>query len=143
MYLTAQRVLAPSGENNINGFLYEHGAVTWQTPPEPIEGAIGKLVHTFIMVPQGGNKVLSFVDIVASDDVPYAHIRERLCAWLTAQANMPHPHPLPWTGVDGDMRFGLAMITTLAKAWRSEVGHLLRTCQATFDRYILPEEPKP
>jgi hypothetical protein len=136
VYLTAQRVISAGGESGINGFLYEHGTVAWETPPEPIGGAIGELVHTFIMVPQGGNKVMSYVDVVAPDGTLYESIRERVFPWMVAQASAGHS--LPWTGVVEDMRFGLHMISTYAKTWKSEVAKLLMTCQMTLDRYTLP-----
>lgn len=135
MYLTAQRVISPGGENGINGFLYEHGAIAWGTPPQPIAGSIGELVHTFIMVPPGNNKVVSYVDVVAPDGTSYESIRDRIFPWLEAQ---PSTQPLPWTGVVEDMRFGLHMVASFAKVWRSETARLLTTCKVTFDRYKLP-----
>lgn len=133
MYLTAQRVISACGENGINGFLYEHGAVTWESPPEPGNGAVGELVHTFVMVPPGGNKVVSYVDIVAPDGAPYDDVRSRVLACLVRRAN--EQLPLPWVGVDGDVRFGLNMIPAYARDWRSEVTKLLTACQMTLDRY--------
>lgn len=143
MYLTAQRVISPNDENAINGFLYEHGAVTWETPPAPIAGAIGELVHTFILVPQGGNKVMSYIDVVAPDGTPYERIRERIFPWMVTRASARQS--LPWTDVVEDMRFGLHMIAAYAKVWKSEVTRLLTMCQMTLDRYTLPapEESHP
>ena len=143
MYLTAQRVISPSGENGINGFLYEHGTVTWEKPPEPIKNAIGELVHTFIMVTPGNNQVMSYVDVIAPDNTPYARIRERIFPWFSAQACAQQP--LPWTGIVEDMRFGLHMTAAYAKAWKSEVTKLIAVCQLTLDRCTLPaiEESNP
>jgi hypothetical protein len=94
MYLTAQRVISPRGENGINGFLYEHEAANaWETPPELIVGACGVLVHSFILVTQGGNNVVSYVDIVAPNGTSYAHICERLVLWLATKAAEQQPLP--------------------------------------------------
>jgi hypothetical protein len=141
MYLTAQRVTSPSGEDAINGFLYDHGAVAWEEPPEPIGGAIGQLARTFIMVPPGGNKVLSYIDIVAPDGTPYEYIRERIIPWMVARASARQS--LPWTAIVEDMRVGLHMTTAFVKAWKSEVARLLLTCQMTLDRYTLPASEEP
>lgn len=143
MFLTAQRVISPAGENAINGFLYEHGDVAWETPPEPIEGSIGLLAHSFLMVtPTGNNKVVSYLDIVAPDGTPYLHVRELIVPWLAARVTA---NALPWTGVVENMRFGLHMTTAYLRAWRAEVVRLLAACQMTCDRYTLPapEEPRP
>lgn len=143
MYLTAQRVISPSRENGINGFLFEHGTVAWALPPEPITGAIGELVHTFILVPPGGNKVMSYVDIIAPDGTPYDRIHNRIIPWMAARASAQQG--LPWTSDDEDMRFGLHMVSAYAKAWKSEAAKLLLACQMTLDRYTLPasEESRP
>ena len=141
MYLTAQRVVSARGENGINGFLYEHEAVSWETPPEPIAGAIGELAHSFILVTPGDNKVMSYIDIVAPNGTSYDHIRDRITPWLAARAS--EGQPLPWTGIDGDMRFGLHMTATYARAWRSEAAALLSACQMTCDRYKLPAPTEP
>ncbi len=143
MFLTAQRVISSRGENGINGFLYEHGAVVWEAPPEPIAGSIGELVHQFILVTPGDNKIVSFLDIVAPDGTPYVSVRELIVPWLVAQASAQQP--LPWTGIVESMRFGLHMTAACAKLWKSEVSKLLTACQMTLDRYTLPapEEPRP
>jgi hypothetical protein len=137
VYLTAQRVISTGGESGINGFLYEHAVTRWgTTPPELIDGAIGELVHTFILVPPGDNKVVSYVDIVAPDGTTYDRIRAQIVPWMATQAR--ERPSLPWTGVVEDMRFGLHMTETYAKAWKPEVAKLLLTCQMTLDRYTLP-----
>jgi len=140
MYLTAQRVISSSDENGINGFLYEHGAGAWELPPEPIAGSIGELVHTFIMVTPGDNKVVSFLDIVAPDGTPYDRVRALILSWLAAQASVSQP--LPWTGVVESMRFGLHMTATYAKLWKSEVAKLLTACQMTLDHAADTEGPR-
>ena len=133
MYLTAQRVRAPDGKIGVNGFLYEHAAdVTWSEPPKPAAGSVGELVHSFLMVPPGGNQVLSFIDIVAPNGMSYAALDTRIRAWLTA--GTPE-QPLPWTWSDAEVRLGLHMVSAYVKAWRAEAGRLLATCQLTIDRY--------
>lgn len=138
MYLTAQRVISSSGENGINGFLYEHGDVAWETPPDPTSESIGKLVHSFITVPPGNNHVMSFVDVVAPDGTPYERIGEQIAAWIATK--VIDRRPLPWADVVEDMRFGLDMTATYARAWKSEVAALIAACRMTHERYELPTE---
>lgn len=133
MYLTAQRVVSPSGENGINGFLYKHDVVAWDIPPEAVTGSVGELVHAFIVVPQGGNNVMSYVDVVAPDGTPYDRIRTQISSWMMEQASAQLP--LPWTGVTENIRFGLHMVSTYAKDWRREATQLLMACQMTIDEY--------
>ena len=144
MFLTAQRVISPGGENGVNGFLYEHGDVAWETPPEPIAGSIGVLAHSFLSVtPTGDNKVVSYLDIVAPDGTSYPRVRELIVPWLAAQT--AEKQVLPWTGVIEDVRFGLHMTAAYTRAWRAEVARLMLVCQMTLDRYEMPatEEPRP
>lgn len=138
MYLTAQRVISPSSEIGINGFLYEHGTVAWETPPDPTSESVGKLVHSLITVPPGSNRVVSFVDIVAPDGTPYERIGTQIATWIAAK--VIDRRPLPWADLVEDMRFGLDMTTTYARVWRLEVAELLATCRMTHERRELPEE---
>lgn len=76
MYLTAQRVLAPSGETGINVFLHVHG--NSRLPSLELPNAIalvadtqpGEMTAHGCDVKPGGNRVLSFIDIVAPDGCP-------------------------------------------------------------------------
>lgn len=137
MYLTAQRVVSSGNENGINGFLYEHGVVAWDPPPDPVSGmgdAIGELVHSLISVTPGDNRVVSYVDIVAPDGTPYEGVFLPIFTWMTERSSAREP--FPWVGVVGDMRFGLHMVSAYAKTWREEVSRLLSACQMTLERRL-------
>lgn len=71
MYVVAQRVRSPS-RTGINVLLYRHmpGPIPWQDPARVAEMMPGRLASHDIEIPPGGNEVLSFIDIVASEEVP-------------------------------------------------------------------------
>ena len=139
MYLTAQRVISPGGEDGINGFLYEHGE-PWDIPPEPADGAVGELVHTLITLPPGGNKVMSYIDIVAMDGTPYDRIHARLIPWIVERCR--GEVPMPWAGACEDMRFGFHMARPYAIAWRTEASRLITACRMTLAEFR-PRQPPP
>jgi hypothetical protein len=76
MYLTAHRILAPSGETGINAFLHGHGKSPLPSLEQPNAIALvadtlpGDILAHVCDVKPGGNRVLSFIDIVAADDCP-------------------------------------------------------------------------
>lgn len=86
MFLTAQRVhsLAPE-KTGVNAFLYRHGAQTipgmsWEHPV--VERVADQYVGTrgpeHIEIAPGGNRVLSYLDVVAADDTPPADVEAAL-----------------------------------------------------------------
>ena len=70
MYLAAQRVRS-TGRTGVNVFLYRHppGSIAWADPGHVVEQMPGELVSSEIEVPPGGNEVLSFLDVVAAEEV--------------------------------------------------------------------------
>lgn len=87
MYLTTHRVSSPAGKEGINAFLYRHGEVEaslpridWSHPdlPRIVEECPGTLSSSAIEVPAGGNRVRSFLDIVAPDSTGAARIESAL-----------------------------------------------------------------
>ena len=71
MYLVAQRVVAPRREMGVNVFQYVHGC-----PFNPVqlqsfnpELNPGELVQQWVEVPPGGNHVISFLDVAATDEI--------------------------------------------------------------------------
>jgi hypothetical protein len=132
MFLTAQRVLSPDGKSGLNSFLYAHGDIPWKVPPEPIAGSIGELTHIFLTVPQGGNKILSYLDVVTPDGTSYGQIRDKIFPWLNTQAQ--ERKPLPWIILMRNMRFGLHTVQTLT--WKSEVDELLLACRKVIAQSV-------
>lgn len=75
MYLTAQRVVSRDGRTGINVFFHLH---KYSNPPKLIndsdvisvaESNTGELVKERCNITPGGNRVKSYLDIVASDEI--------------------------------------------------------------------------
>lgn len=128
MYLTAHHVLAPAtGAEGVNAFLYSHGPATWQTPPPEIpEENPGKLVAQSISIRPPGNRVRSYLDIVAPDDAGWPEVRTALMDLVGKLQRSP----LPWVGTSGRCHFRLGMERSLAREWQKELAILYRSAQA-------------
>jgi hypothetical protein len=71
MRLTAQRVASPEGKEGINAFCYLHGPQTWlDEPPADVINNPGHLAHSHVEVLPPGNRVRSYLDVLAPDHVP-------------------------------------------------------------------------
>lgn len=141
MYLTAQRVISPEGNNGINAFLYEHGQNAWEAPPELVPGSFGTLMNMSLLVtPVGANEVVSYVDIVAPDGADWEIVSRQLFDWTKGQASAKSP--LPWSAVMGDYRFVLHMTAFYAKDWKSEVGVLIGACRRALEERTPAEQLK-
>lgn len=125
MYLTAQRVLSPTGQEGINAFFYTHGPCTWagEPPPEVLpENDPGELVAQRLEVPPSGNRVRSYLDLVAPEDRTDAWLMSVLRSLVQEAAR----HPLPWNiARDGCLcRFHLEQ--SLLPRWHEELAYLLQ-----------------
>lgn len=129
MYLTAQRVKHPmSGEEGINAFSYMHGPRLWDgLPPNGIpDEDPGELASSRVAVAPPGNRVRSYVDIVAPDETPWTEIRPAFIAFVSeAQAS-----DMPWSGVVGRCFFRAGMEAALATNWQEELLDLYRAAEA-------------
>ncbi|MFH0919011.1 MAG: hypothetical protein V1913_01500 [Fibrobacterota bacterium] len=73
MYLTAQRVVSSDGQQGINAFFHLHRPHKQPKPTTPsevvavAENNTGKLIKDTLEVNPGGNRVKSYLDIVAPD----------------------------------------------------------------------------
>ena len=129
MYLTAQHVRAPAGAEGINAFHYAHGEqVAWQgLPPQGIpDQNPGALVAQTLIVPPPGNRVRSYLDVVAPDDTPWTEIRPGFITFVSEAQR----RPFPWIGVAGRVFFRVGMEQALAKTWQHELAELYRAAQA-------------
>jgi hypothetical protein len=123
MYLAAQRVVAPkSKQTGINAFLYAHGGRRWHVPPSDIpDRDPGRLERKSIVVKPPGNRVRSYLDIIAPDDLKAEELQRRLMAFLRRMQGSP----FPWEAVEGPCLFRIGMDAELAKAgWSREVAAL-------------------
>jgi hypothetical protein len=83
MYATAQRVLSPRGVAGVNAFLHLHREAApefdWSSIERIANGEPGELVAEHLeVVPVGGNRVLSFLDVACPDHTPPARVVEAL-----------------------------------------------------------------
>jgi hypothetical protein len=125
MYLVAQRVLRPqTGEEGINAFHYVHGGGDWVFPPDP-EDDPGELINSNVLIPVGGNRVRSYLDVVAPDAAPWGEVRRGVSVFVLDHFD----GPMPWVGRTGRLRFRLAMEDSLARNWRQELTSLLRAAE--------------
>lgn len=128
MYLTAQRVRSHGGAEGINAFHYEHGLATWQgLPPRGVpDENPGALVANTIVVPPPGNRVLSYLDIVAPDETPWSEIRPAFMAFVSEAQHTP----FPWHGINGRTFVRLGMERSLSEQWHREIAELYRAVQS-------------
>ncbi len=128
MYLTAQHVVSPAThQDGINAYFYVHGAYVWDAPPPGIPDANpGELMNQFTPIPPGGNRVRSYLDVVAPDETRWTDIRQGFVAFIGELQRSP----LPWQGVRGRCLFRLGMEFALAQRWQLEIAELYRAIQA-------------
>lgn len=129
MYLTAHRVVSPTNQREgVNAFVYRHEALDWDAAPpvEIPEHNPGTLVAQSISVPPPGNRVRSYLDIVAPNDSRWAEVHVALMAFLGRERHKA----LPWRGRSGRCYFELGMEHQLAPRWIGELAILYRAAQA-------------
>lgn len=128
MFLTAQHVASSAGAEGINAFVYHHGPYVWHgLPPAGIPDTnTGMLVAQTIEQPPPGNRLRSYLDVVAPDETPSAEIQAAFVAFVTAAQGAP----LPWHGVIGRVSFRMDMDAGCAATWQQELAVLYRAVQA-------------
>src|SRR5689334_13837069 len=111
MYLTAQKVFQPkTGEMGINAFYHLHGGGSWSSPPLP-ETNPGRLKRDRITVAPPGNRVRSYVDLVAPDGTSSATLTAAFSKFLARSTT----GPLPWVESSGPYLFRVGMDAGLAR----------------------------
>jgi hypothetical protein len=81
MFLTAQRVLSPATrQRGVNVYQYLHGSHPWTRVPDRFLPDVnpGELVAQWIELPPGGNRIVSFLDVVAPDHIGAVELQQRL-----------------------------------------------------------------
>lgn len=128
MYLTSQHVIAPTTQSEgINSFLYAHGGLTWEVPPQAIpDQDPGTLLAQSISIPPPGNRVRSYLDVVAPDEAAWNEVRVGLMDFVGRLQRTD----LPWVGTSGRCYFRLGMELRLAQQWHRELAILYRASQA-------------
>lgn len=125
MYLASQHVRSNAGHEGVNSFLYLHGprgeALAGVPDHDP-----GTLAAQSISVRPPGNRVRSYLDIVAPDDIRWDEVRIGLMDFVGAHQRTS----LPWDGQSGRIYFRLGMELGLARQWHKELAVLYRASQA-------------
>ncbi len=125
MYVTAQRVVSsarPDGrrDEGINAFYHLHGSFEWDDQPPPRfmpESDPGVPTDSHVEVRPPGNRVRSYLDIVAPDATPLTDI-------MQAVAAVPTPTQLPVKWLRGPVFCRLGVELGLASSWRRELQRL-------------------
>lgn len=129
MYLTAHHVVsAKEPREGVNVFLYLHGGLSWggDVPPGIPDRDPGTLKAQSISVSPPGNRVLSYLDIVAPDDVRWEEIHVGLMEFV----GHCQSQPLPWHGHSGRCSFTVSIDAGLTERWQKELAILYRAAQA-------------
>lgn len=118
MLLTAQRVMQPNTRlAAIHAFHYRHlqCPYIWDGPPPPDLGEATLVAQRVRLYPLGQNSVLTYLDIIAPDDVSTPRIVQAF-AQLYDQDRPP-----PFSATIGNCTFEANMIHAYLLAWRQEV----------------------
>jgi hypothetical protein len=126
MYLTAQRVHSPaSAREGINAFYYVHGALGPPAQGIPDQNP-GELVAQTVVVAPPGNRVRSYLDIVAPDETGWAELRPAFMIFVSETQR----NPFPRVGTVKRCFFRIGMERALAQRWQHEIAELYRAAQA-------------
>jgi hypothetical protein len=119
--------MAADGHLGVNAFCYLHGPVSWlDRPPAEVTKSRGQLANSRIEIRPGGNKVLSYLDIIAPDDTP----SRKLYGEIIDSIDLAHERALPlWIQID-EVTFEFNVDPRLAPGWREELAALLRAALA-------------
>lgn len=129
MYLTAQHVHSPVTHGEaINVLWYTHGGdAQWLTAPAP-ETWPGVLLRSWTPLPPGGNRVRSYLDIIAPDTLPWAHVRQTFVQFLMRRRGPTTP--MPWVDSYGPTTIRAAVEPALWVAVWSELPALYRALES-------------
>jgi hypothetical protein len=79
-----------------------------------------------IAVRPGGNRVRSYLDIVAPDETSWTEIRQRFVTFVSGH----QLQAMPWSGASRSCLFRANMDQALAQPWHHEIAELYRAAQA-------------
>lgn len=134
MYLTAHRVVSPSTkEEGINAFYYTHGNYVWEgRPPLHLlpDNDPGVLVKQSVAVSPPGNRVRSFLDLVAPETCTAQTLARRVEA--IREGDAPASFPAEWNVEQLWLRLGLEQVLT--PFWRQELWTLAERAIALLPR---------
>lgn len=122
MYLTAQRIEPlTDGKGGINAFHHRHSHPLRSRELSKVPNDDpGIVVNQHISVKPGGNRVRSFLDVVAPEATPWERIRSCFLRFVSQN----RAEPMPWEGAVGECWFRLNMDAAIAEQWESELADL-------------------
>jgi hypothetical protein len=130
MILTAQRVVASSGNTGINVYCHADAAEgSFEPGASSLDRPRGKLIAQTVAVPPPGNNVRSFLDIAAPDDATAEELGAAFEAFVAAHGT----EDLPWVGQQDRCAFRLGMDDSLASEWRKELAALLNALAGALE----------
>jgi hypothetical protein len=116
VYLAAQHVRSSEGAEGVHTFLHLHDTVADRFPSDPLtvpQDHPGRLVARHTEIPMGMNSVLSYLDVIALDEV----WRDRpLDYWRNALASLGElmkGEPLPWVVEASDAHLIFSAVPTV------------------------------
>ena len=122
MYLTAHRVVSPNGAEGINAFVHLHGRDWTQEAPRPDQDP-GELVDKSLHIePPSGNRVHSYIDIVAPDHYSLTDLHETIQAFIAKAETRRFPVALN----DPPVYLAFSLEQGLANQWADELDRLLQ-----------------
>jgi hypothetical protein len=131
MYLPAHHVVSPTTRREgFNALLYLHLGQAWEhlSPADVPEQNPGALKAQSISVAPPGNRIRSYLDIVAPDDVRWEDVHASLMEFLGRCQSAP----LPWAGDSRSAYFRVGMESALTSRWQKELAILYRSAQALW-----------
>lgn len=123
MYLTAHRVVSPTGNEGIHAFYRTHGE-SWRGLDTDVETAPSQLVRARRELEPGGNRVRSYLDIIAPDLISPSSIITDFETWIRGEA--PVQFPCQFHAMNSVVRMGVER--ALAASWRGEAQRLFYEC---------------
>ncbi len=120
MHLIAQRVRSLQDQEGVNAFCYSHGPIRWLDKP-PSDLHPGRLVNSRMEITPPGNRIRSFLEIIAPDVTPSRQVWKAIMECIDLFENKK----LPLNVLSGDIAFQFDLDSALAPAWRQELEFLL------------------
>ena len=122
MYVSAQRVMNPKTHaRGVNLFKYTHGGASWASVPDDYlpDSNPGELIWQDLQLAPPGNRVLSYLDVVAPDTVSRDELCDRLAVLKAVLKETGEPTVARWNPLW--IRYGLGF---RALPWTTELGAL-------------------
>lgn len=99
MYWTAHHVVNPAGTDDVHVFVYSHGIdFAWPDDPRsiPNDHQGTPVTERTPIIPAGGNRVMSYLDVLAPDNLDDMVVRSALLLFLVNVEAEPNPTVWQW-----------------------------------------------